>query len=461
MKKILTILFALLSFGNLLSQNSFIVDGSLEIVTTGSVNIVLNDYNYINQTGSLLNVGGYWTFFGSSNQTITGTSQFENIIINKSSGELLLADDISVSGDVTMTNGKLNLNGKILDLGTTGSLVSETNTNKIYSTSSASYVRVVRTIGGGVTINPGNVGISLVTTNSLGSTEIRRRNEIVDVGSSNMSINRVYSVFPSTNNGILNTTLDVNYFNSELNGLDESSLATFRRPSISSPWENKGGTNIQTSTGTGTGIVQNLNWMEFSEVTLALNATPLPIELLSFSANCFEDGVKLNWVTASESNSDYFEVERSRDGLNWSLISKIQAAGNSSQILTYEVDDKGSKFIDDILYYRLRQFDFDGHYKNYDIISINCLKNSDSYITIYPNPSENSFSIILNNDLLVGNSTIKMIDELGRLIYISNVSVTPGVNLFILDKLNINPGVYYISISNDGHSSRLLKQIIK
>jgi hypothetical protein len=461
MKKILTILFALLSFGNLLSQNSFIVDGSLEIVTTGSVNIVLNDYNYINQTGSLLNVGGYWTFFGSSNQTITGTSQFENIIINKSSGELLLADDISVSGDVTMTNGKLNLNGKILDLGTTGSLVSETNTNKIYSTSSASYVRVVRTIGGGVTINPGNVGISLVTTNSLGITEIRRRNEIVDVGSSNMSINRVYSVFPSTNNGSLNATLDVNYFNSELNGLDESSLATFRRPSTSSAWVNKGGTNIQTSTGSGTGIVQNLNWMEFSEVTLALNATPLPIELLSFSADCFDGGVKLTWVTASELNSDYFEIERSRDGFNWDLVLNKPAAGNSNQVLTYEVDDKGSKLFDDILYYRLKQFDFDGYYKIYDAISINCLKDVNNYIKIYPNPSDNLFNIILNNDLLVGNSTIKMIDELGRLIYISDVSVTPGVNLFILDKLNINPGVYYISISNDGHSSRLLKQIIK
>jgi len=460
MKKILTILFTFLTFTQLLSQNSFIVNGGLDVVATGSVEIVLSDYNYTNQTGSLLNIGSYLNFTGSTNQTITGTTQFENIKVNKSSGELLLVDDISVSGDVTMTNGSINLNGKILDLGTTGSLVNETNIKKVYSTSSTSYVRVIRTIGSGVTINPGNIGLSLVTTNALGSTEVRRRNEIVDVGSSNMSIDRVYSVFPSTNNGSLNATLDVNYFNSELNGLDESSLATFRRPSISSAWVNKGGTNIQTSTGSGTGIVQNLNWMEFSEVTLALNATPLPIELLSFSADCFDGGVKLTWVTASELNSDHFEIERSRDGFNWDLVLNKPAAGNSNQVLTYEVDDKGSKLFDDILYYRLKQFDFDGYYKIYDAISINCLKDVNNYIKIYPNPSDNLFNIILNNDLLIGNSVIKITDALGRTIYNNNVNVTPGVNLFVLD-LDIKPGIYYISIDNNGHSSGVVTQIIK
>jgi len=204
--KILFSLLILLSF-NSLSQGRFIVNGTaLKLVTTGSAKIILNDYNYLNQTGLSVSVEGDWNFVGSANQRIVGVSQFENLTINKTSGEILLDNDISVTGNITMTNGNINLNGNILDLGTTGSIINETNINKLYSTSTASYIKVTRTIGSGVSINPGNIGLSLVTTNALGSTEIRRRNEIVDVGSSNMSIDRVYSVFPTTNNGSLNAT---------------------------------------------------------------------------------------------------------------------------------------------------------------------------------------------------------------------------------------------------------------
>jgi hypothetical protein len=354
----------------LLSQGRFVVNGStLKVVTTGVAKIVLNDYYYLNQTGSLISVEGDWNFVGSTNQRITGISQFENLTINKTSGEVMLDNDISVTGNVTMTSGKINLNGKILDLGTTGTLINETNINKIYSTTSLSYVKVTRTIGSGISINPGNIGLLMVTTNALGSTEIRRRNEIVDVGSSNMSINRVYSVFPSTNNGSLNTTLNVNYFNSELNGLTETSLKTYRRPSSSSSWVNKGGTNIQTTlVGSGTGIVQNLNWMEFSEVTLAMNSSALPVEILYFNGVSKGENNYLFWSTATENNTSYFNLQKSRDGETWTTISTINAAGNSTTQIDYNLTDYKVEPI--INYYRLQQYDFDGVYEEFNPISI-------------------------------------------------------------------------------------------
>jgi hypothetical protein len=370
--KILFSLLILLSF-NSLSQGRFIVNGTaLKLVTTGSAKIILNDYNYLNQTGLSVSVEGDWNFVGSTNQRIVGVSQFENLTINKTSGEILLDNDISVTGNITMTNGNINLNGNILDLGTTGSIINETNINKLYSTSTASYIKVTRTIGSGVSINPGNIGLSLVTTNALGSTEIRRRNEIVDVGSSNMSIDRVYSVLPTTNNGSLNATLNVNYFNSELNGLDENSLVTYRRPTPSSPWENKSGINTQTTlAGGGTGIVQNLNWMEFSEVTLAADADPLPIELISFEGTNIDSYNLLTWSSATEHNNDYYLVERSTDGFSWSVVNNQNGAGNSTSKIDYNFRDFTYEVA--INYYRLTQVDIDGQSETFKTISLNNL----------------------------------------------------------------------------------------
>jgi hypothetical protein len=437
------IIFILLSF-TAISQGRFIVNGTnLKVVTTGSVKIVLNDYNYLNQATSLISVGGDWNFVGSTNQNITGINQFQSLTINKTGGEVSLDNDIIVLGDVTMTNGNINLNGKILDLSTTGSLINESDVNKVYSTSSTSYVKVIRTIGGSTTINPGNIGLSLVTTNALGSTEIRRRNEIVDVGSSNMSINRVYSVFPSTNNGSLNATLNVNYFNSELNGLDENSLVTYRRPSSSSPWINKGGTNIQTTlVGGGTGIIQNLNWMEFSEVTLATDANPLPIELLNFEVICYGNNVRALWTTASEYNNDYFTLERSKDGQTWEVIGNIPGATNSTMSINYSYED--SKPYRGIGYYRLSQTDYNGEIKTFNTESTDCTPDYSGLISLYPNPSNDVFIILLDKSLLNLNKSVKIYDFTGAIIQ-KFEKITSDLEI---NCSKWSSGVYYVNIDN-------------
>lgn len=427
-----------------IAQGRFVVNGTtLKVVTTSSAKIILNDYYYVNQSGSLITVEGEWNFVGSSNQRIMGISQFENLTINKMGGEVLLDNNISVTGNITMTDGNLNLNGNILDLGTTGSIIGETNTNKLYSTSTASYIKVTRTIGSGISINPGNIGLSLVTTNALGSTEIRRRNEIVDVGSSNMSIDRVYSVFPSTNNGSLNATLNINYFNSELNGLNENSLVTYRRPSSSSPWVNKGGTNVQTTlVGGGTGTVQNLNWMEFSEVTLATNANPLPIELVNFGVICYGNNVRALWTTASEHNNNYFTLERSENGQNWEIIGNISGAGNSTMSIDYSYEDTNP--YRGVGYYRLSQTDYNGEVKTFNIASTDCTPDLNGLISVYPNPSIDIFIILLDKSLLSGNKSVNIYDLTGALIQsFENVKSDLEVNCS-----KWSSGMYYVNIDN-------------
>jgi hypothetical protein len=65
----------------------------------------------------------------------------------------------------------------------------------------------------------------------------------------------------------------------------------------------------------------------------------LPVSLLNFTYSIINQTVKLQWQTTNEINSDYFSIERSSDGLNFSGIGKVNAAGNSNGLKQYAFID--------------------------------------------------------------------------------------------------------------------------
>ena len=98
----------------------------------------------------------------------------------------------------------------------------------------------------------------------------------------------------------------------------------------------------------------------------------LPINLVAFEGEWKESNVLLEWSTASERNNDFFTVERSSDGIDFSDIAQIKGAGNSDEILNYSFLDE-LHYLDQnatTLYYRLKQTDFDGQYAYSDIIVV-------------------------------------------------------------------------------------------
>ncbi len=90
-----------------------------------------------------------------------------------------------------------------------------------------------------------------------------------------------------------------------------------------------------------------------------LDASTLPVELVSFVLNKEGNSVTASWATASEINNDYFDVEVSNDGENWTSIARIKGAGNSNAINDYSFEDNDINGFE-IKYYRLKQVDFDG-----------------------------------------------------------------------------------------------------
>ncbi|MEL7340295.1 MAG: hypothetical protein AAGM67_07400, partial [Bacteroidota bacterium] len=88
--------------------------------------------------------------------------------------------------------------------------------------------------------------------------------------------------------------------------------------------------------------------------------TSLPVELLDFVGEFKQDHVELNWLTAAEINNDFFEVQRSVDGLSWEALGNVKGAGTTADMNDYQYDDYlvsyGTNF------YRLKQVDFDGSF---------------------------------------------------------------------------------------------------
>lgn len=185
----------------------------------------------------------------------------------------------------------------------------------------------------------------------------------------------------------------------------------------------------------------------------------LPVELLSFIGGCDNNLISLTWKTASEHNSDYFEVLKSRDGLNWSILTTLNSAGNSTEELTYTTKDENA--IDGNNYYKLLQYDIDGQSKEYGPINVMCNENTKGYFSIFPNPSSGSFQVVLNNKNMIGNGILVIKDTKGSDVLNTEIEITSGINLFNILKNNLTEGVYYVSVLSNGISTGIIKQVIR
>jgi hypothetical protein len=201
-----------------------------------------------------------------------------------------------------------------------------------------------------------------------------------------------------------------------------------------------GATSLGSNIYEFSGVSAIANNLRFTIGTINSSQTPLPIELVYFNVIPQNNrSVKLEWQTASEINNDFFTVERSLNGIDWEIIAKVNGAGNSNMMLTYSIVDQTPYF--GISYYRLKQTDFDGQFEYSSIKSVNFKITELNNVQIYPNPTNNVFTVNGNPEEL---AEIKITNALGQevtnLIYITHEN---GSTLLI-DLSNLSQGLYYV-----------------
>jgi hypothetical protein len=195
----------------------------------------------------------------------------------------------------------------------------------------------------------------------------------------------------------------------------------------------------------------------FSPFTIAEGTSALPIELTAFNANCTEIGTTINWQTASEHNSAFFDVEKSRDGINWSVVETTAAAGNSTTLLDYSVVD--SEKVTDVVYYRLNQIDQDGASKIFGPISANCFDTKDFTATVFPNPASGMVTIEMNAPK-AQTVSIHICGTDGKAIMKTTYTLEAGTTQIPLSVESLKAGVYTVKVQGE-NSLKTIKLVVQ
>lgn len=176
--------------------------------------------------------------------------------------------------------------------------------------------------------------------------------------------------------------------------------------------------------------------LAYNDSIIASYNIPVPVELISFKADTINGNVQLEWTTATEENNAGFEIERSFDGSNFEKIGFVEGNGTTYEYSNYIFLDEGIK--QDVMYYRLKQIDYDGQFEYSNVVVITYSDNN-TVSKIYPNPADEV--LYLHN--LTG--MVNIYNLMGQLVLTDD-------NSDILRNIDISslvPGIYYVRSENN------------
>jgi hypothetical protein len=434
-----------------------------------------------------LNVGGNWTdygtagftegtstvnFDGSGLQTITtpGGEEFYNLTTNNSGTGLFLNNDITIDNILKMTAGNVDLNSNTVTLGTStanigtlnytsGNLINTGNFTRWYNTSTMADGAVGGLFPMGVVGDQRPFNISPVTAPTSGGTinvALTYINNfayvfIPDVDAAVVVLQNDSYWTVTTGNGLTGGTYDLRgagQIFGFINSVSDLRL-TLVNSVVGLPATN-GGTTAFPQVNRSAVSLSNLN-----NAFYIGSIDPddiLPLTLISFTANSVNSEVKLDWQTSNETNTDYFSVQRSKDGTTWETIQKVQATGtNSNSTTSYSAEDNNP--YNGISYYRLIEVDKNGKQTASQTRFVNFGK-SFSSITVYPNPATDNIKISFPE---TGKYEISLISASGQLI---NSYVLANGDNILLNVSAMQSGMYFIRI-NHAQTSETRKIIIR
>lgn len=179
--------------------------------------------------------------------------------------------------------------------------------------------------------------------------------------------------------------------------------------------------------------------------------TPLPVDLISFEATKITNRhVDLTWETASEKNVDYFQIERSSNGTDWSLVGQELATGSENEEENYLLSD--FQPIHPMTYYRLMEIDESGNQEMKGIRMVKFDEEGTEGILLYPNPTNNSMKLSSTNS--INQQDMQLISSVGQecLLRFESTGETSG----ILYLEHLPAGIYLLQV--DGKVHKIIKK---
>ncbi|MFH1195054.1 MAG: T9SS type A sorting domain-containing protein [bacterium] len=438
--------------------NNMLVGAAISLASSPTVNGTLTLNANLTTTGQTLTIknpiagtlsnlqnDGSLTIAGSASSILIPAKTYTTLTINNSNGATLAGNTIATT--VTCTLGNLfTTAGYTLTLGTgftlteaaskyvVGTLVSPTITDP----AAGAFSGMGLTFAGAVT------GTNVIVTRNTGS------GAAVSVGS-NTGINRKFTMAGTgiTYNGVVTLA----WVADDNNSKNMNNVIVFEYDFTGSQWLARNvttGIPATPSYSLTSTIATVLSGATQAMFTVSDNGSPLPVELTSFTASVIDEGVKLNWETATEVDNYGFEVERSILGNNeWQTLGFIEGAGVSNSPKQYSFKDENVAV--GSYAYRLKQIDLDGAYTYSDQIEVN-LETLPTELALeqnYPNPFNPATTIkfALPQSSNVSLVVYNMLGE--RVAVLENGMLEAGIYERNFDASSFTSGIYVYVLKMD------------
>jgi len=196
----------------------------------------------------------------------------------------------------------------------------------------------------------------------------------------------------------------------------------------------------------------------------AIGDPPPPIvldaKIIEFDGEKISDQHNLmTWLTGAEEDNDFFELERSHDGLSFETIGQVESRGNTTEKQNYKFSDKDIQTLD-LCYYRLRQVGVTGTVDYSNVIAIKGTDKEVTNFSVFPNPSKDVFNILFES---TNEATIplQIFNGIGQLVFEKDISSKKGKNSYRVDLSEFSSGVYFLKMKPESSLSAYTETIIK
>lgn len=426
-----------------------IVSGSVVVENGGTLNLS-------NQAGGDMEIGEDFdmngnfncrdravTFNGSAEQTIGGTGIEIDFFILNNANNIAIDGEVTIDDELTFTNGKILLGNNDLTLDNTGTVTGAGMNNYIVTNNMGAFKR---NAGGffpvGTTTSYAPANLTITGTADIFSVKVD--NTVRGNVDAAKIVNLEWDINEMTPGGN-DVTLELQW-----NASDEA--ANFDRAGMvvighydGTDWDESSavvaGSNPYTATAP--------NFDTFSPFAIA-NQAALPVELVRFTAEQQENAHVLEWITASEINNAYFEIQHSINSNDWITLDKVTGAGTSFKNNAYHFTNQNPVFGQN--YYRLKQVDYDGQFEFSTVVALNFRQ--ENTVEIFPNPVVGElFFKFKKEEIQTVNANIYNAN--GQLV-ISKIMVDASLNV-----ANLPTGLYFLQLSDVNGTTILQQQFLK
>jgi uncharacterized repeat protein (TIGR01451 family) len=195
-------------------------------------------------------------------------------------------------------------------------------------------------------------------------------------------------------------------------------------------------------------------------VSFVIPAFPLPVVLTAFTASTVANrDAQLSWNTAAETNSAYFDVERSLDGTTFTKVGQVAAKGTTISPSAYALTDKGvAALAAGTVYYRLKQVDRDGTFSYSPVRTVAFTKAAVATLSLFPNPAQDATKLDLSALPTTSSYQVTLLDVTGR--QVRTLTVAGGV-VQPLELTTLASGTYYVLVTGTQADGSALRQSLR